>query len=149
MNMASDELGQMTERAAILGGPLGFSQKRVEKFPKPLDKSEIFRYSNPCLFKQTTYGGVAQLARAFGSYPKCHRFKSSRRYQMGNLPIRQVSTYGPLVKWLRHRPFTAVTRVRVSYGSPRKRTRLGRVLFSLQWPCIMGTPLTAPPPGCW
>ena len=25
---------------------------------------------------------------------------------------------GPLVKWLRHRPFTAVTRVRVSYGSP-------------------------------
>ena len=27
------------------------------------------------------YGGVAQLARAFGSYPKCHRFKSSRRYQ--------------------------------------------------------------------
>ena len=26
--------------------------------------------------------------------------------------------YGPLVKWLRHRPFTAVTRVRVSYGSP-------------------------------
>ena len=27
------------------------------------------------------YGGVAQLARAFGSYPKCHRFESSRRYQ--------------------------------------------------------------------
>ena len=26
-------------------------------------------------------GGVAQLARAFGSYPKCHRFESSRRYQ--------------------------------------------------------------------
>lgn len=25
---------------------------------------------------------------------------------------------GPLVKWLRHRPFTAVTRVRVPYGSP-------------------------------
>ena len=27
------------------------------------------------------YGGVAQLARACGSYPQCHRFKSSRRYQ--------------------------------------------------------------------
>ena len=26
--------------------------------------------------------------------------------------------YGPLVKWLRHRPFTAVTWVRVPYGSP-------------------------------
>ena len=24
---------------------------------------------------------------------------------------------GPLVKWLRHRPFTAVTRVRIPYGS--------------------------------
>ena len=35
-----------------------------------------------------------------------------------NLPLRQVYLYGPLVKWLRHRPFTAVTRVRVSYGSP-------------------------------
>src|SRR5690606_40369055 len=25
---------------------------------------------------------------------------------------------GPLVKWLRHRPFTAVTGVRIPYGSP-------------------------------
>ena len=29
-------------------------------------------------------------------------------------------TYGPLVKWLRHGPFTAVTWVRVPYGSPQK-----------------------------
>jgi hypothetical protein len=28
-----------------------------------------------------------------------------------------ISYYGPLVKWLRHRPFTAVTRVRIPYGS--------------------------------
>ena len=27
------------------------------------------------------HGGVAQLARAFGSYPKCHWFKSNYRYQ--------------------------------------------------------------------
>ena len=27
------------------------------------------------------YGGVAQLARAFGSYPECHVFESHRRYQ--------------------------------------------------------------------
>ena len=26
------------------------------------------------------HGGVAQLARAFGSYPECHPFKSDRRY---------------------------------------------------------------------
>ena len=29
------------------------------------------------------HGGVAQLARARGSYPRCHRFKSSRRYHCG------------------------------------------------------------------
>ncbi len=58
------------------------------------------------------------MARAFGSYPKCHRFKSSRRYQNCKPAVWQVYIYGPLVKRLRHRPFTAVTRVRVSYGSP-------------------------------
>ena len=26
------------------------------------------------------FGGVAQLARAFGSYPECHVFESHRRY---------------------------------------------------------------------
>ena len=34
------------------------------------------------------YGGIAQLARAFGSYPKCHWFKSSCRYQIKNGFIR-------------------------------------------------------------
>ena len=48
------------------------------------------------------------MARAFGSYPKSHRFKSCCRHQ-----------YGPLVKGLRHRPFTAKTRVRFPCGSPR------------------------------
>ena len=30
--------------------------------------------------------------------------------------------FGPMVKWLRHRPFTAVTRVRTSVGSPNNRS---------------------------
>ena len=30
--------------------------------------------------KLSKYGGVAQLARAFGLYPECHRFDSCRRY---------------------------------------------------------------------
>ena len=30
----------------------------------------------------TKYGGIAQLARAFGSYPKRRRFKSYSRYQL-------------------------------------------------------------------
>ena len=33
-------------------------------------------------------------------------------------------SYGPLVKWLRHGPFTAVTWVRIPYGSPSHRTPL-------------------------
>ncbi len=52
-------------------------------------------------------GGIAQLARACGSYPQCRWFESDYRYQ-----------YGPMVKRLRHRPFTAVTRVRFPFGSP-------------------------------
>ena len=53
------------------------------------------------------HGGIAQLARALGSYPGCHWFESDCRYQNG-----------PLVKRLRHRPFTAESWVRFPYGSP-------------------------------
>ena len=82
------------------------------------------------------------MARACGSYPQCPRFKSRCRYQnpkdgaavfwdfpfSGSTPLGQP---GPLVKWLRHRPFTAVTRVRVSYGSPIwRRSSAGRALAS-------------------
>ena len=57
------------------------------------------------------FGGIAQLARAIGSYPIGRGFKSNFRYQ-----------HGPLVKRLRHRPFTAVTWVRFPYGAPKKIT---------------------------
>ena len=59
------------------------------------------------------------MARACGSYPQCPRFKSRCRYQIHEAP-RGASWIlnGPLVKWLRHGPFTAVTWVRVPYGSP-------------------------------
>ncbi len=59
--------------------------------------------------RQRVHGGIAQLARAIGSYPIGRGFKSNFRYQ-----------FGPLVKRLRHRPFTAVTWVRFPYGSPKK-----------------------------
>ena len=51
------------------------------------------------------------MARAIGSYPIGHGFKSNSRY------------HGPLVKRSRHRPFTAVTGVRFSHGSPKKESR--------------------------
>ena len=59
-------------------------------------------------------GGIAQLARATGSYPVGRGFKSNFRYHK-----EFISAAGPMVKRLRHRPFTAVTGVRFSLGSPR------------------------------
>ena len=53
-------------------------------------------------------GSIAQLARACGSYPQCRWFESNCRYHKA-------------ARWssgLRHRPFTAVTRVRFPFGSP-------------------------------
>ena len=37
----------------------------------------------------SSIGGVAQLARAFGSYPECHWFKSSRRHHVILTPLPQ------------------------------------------------------------
>ena len=73
-------------------------------------------------FSVVVCGGIAQLARAFGSYPKCHRFESSYRYHSLE-PHREVrlDLSGLFVKWLRHRPFTAGSRVRIPYRSPKRR----------------------------
>ncbi len=49
------------------------------------------------------FGGVAQLARAFGSYPKCHRFESSRRYQVGRL--RRPTAIRPVGQVVKTPPF--------------------------------------------
>ena len=40
---------------------------------------------------------------------------------------------GPLVKWLRHRPFTAVTRVRIPYGSPLLISYYNYSLLMVPW----------------
>ena len=70
------------------------------------------------------YGGVAQLVRAFGSYPKGRKFEFFRRYHH-NSP-------GPMVKRLRHRPFTAVSGVRFPLGSPSKTN--GKAVFFIGVP---------------
>ena len=68
----------------------------------------------------TFFGCIAQLARACGSYPQCQWFESTYSHHcLFRLPWGAgKDVYGPMVKRLRHRPFTAVTRVRVPYGSP-------------------------------
>ena len=43
-----------------------------------------------------------------------------------------VAPYGPMVKRLRHRPFTAVTRVRVPVGSPFKERGIPDSFFYIQ-----------------
>ena len=48
--------------------------------------------------------GVTALVCRFGNY----------------LTKNKLQISGPMVKWLRHSPFTAVSRVRVSVGSPRQ-----------------------------
>ena len=93
-----------------------------------------------------TGGGIAQLARVLGSYPIGSWFESCCRYHswpvgqevktppfhggiMGSIPVRVTNNtsclhvffcdfFGPLVKRLRHRPFTAESWVRFPYGSP-------------------------------
>ena len=81
------------------------------------------------------------MARALGSYPSCHRFESSRRYHPEEaamaassgtaLDTARFGRHGPVVKRLRHRPFTAVTRVRFPSGSPIWRlSSAGRALAS-------------------
>ena len=71
------------------------------------------------LFETSRHGGIAQLARACGSYPQCPRFKSRCRYQNNNgHSSDSIWRNGPVVKRLRLRPFTAATRVRVPSGSP-------------------------------
>ena len=82
-------------------------------------------------------GGIAQLARVLGSYPIGRRFESHCRYQFSNTPtylrcyIKGLTPliYGPVVKRLRHRPFTAVTRVRFSSGSPQSTCRNTSAFF--------------------
>ena len=74
-------------------------------------------------------GGIAQLARATGSYPVGHGFKSNSRYHSYPPNSADNCYNGPLVKRLRHRPFTAVTGVRFSHGSPKTKKEHIVLLF--------------------
>ena len=49
--------------------------------------------------------------------------KPGEMYHVSPGPLKGL--YGPLVKWLRHGPFTAVTWVRVPYGSPLRQSVRG------------------------
>ena len=63
-------------------------------FKKGIDKSTSPWYNNQALAKRSSKrcGGVAQLARATGSYPVGHGFKSNLRYQW---PVGQAAKTPP------------------------------------------------------
>ena len=46
------------------------------------------KVTSSILVISSNYGGVAQLARAVGSYPACPRFKSVRRYHYQHSPVK-------------------------------------------------------------
>ena len=82
-------------------------------FKNYVDKVLFLYYIIVVRHKCVLYGGIAQLARAIGSYPAGHKFKSYCRYHK----------YGPIVKRLRHHPFTVKSAVRIRLGSPLKNLR--------------------------
>ena len=63
--------------------PLRLSSKKAKLFQKNCLTNYLPSVILVCARCGCRYGGVAQLARAFGSYPECHWFESSRRYQFG------------------------------------------------------------------
>ena len=62
------------------------------------------------------------------------------RSVVGSSPTSGAS--GPFVKWLRHRPFTAGSRVRISHGSPWAISSAGRA-SALQAECRQFEPVIA------
>ena len=67
---------------------------------KTVDRRESILYNHSC----SVNGAVAQLARAFGSYPKCHRFESSQRYHGAQRKLRPASL-GPVGQVVKTPPF--------------------------------------------
>ena len=78
-------------------------------FNESIDKYTKEEYTNTVVIIE--YRGVEQLAARRAHNPKV----------VGSSPTSATKIkYGPLVKRLRHHPFTVVTGVRFSYGSPIK-----------------------------
>ena len=79
-----------------LSRPLSFIYKKLKKieinFKKAIDKPLVMWYNSRAFGKSLTYGGIAQLARATGSYPVGHGFKSNSRYQR---PVGQAAKTPP------------------------------------------------------
>ena len=91
-------------------------------------RSPLPQWSNP-------QGSLAQLVRAPALQAGGHRFESCSFHQLIQIHITALWSSG-----LRHRPFTAVTRVRTSVGSPKKRHSNECLFFFLPMLRIFNAP---------
>ena len=76
----------------------------------------LVRIRSPLPLWSNPLGSLAQLVRAPALQAGGHRFESCSFHQLIQIEYTALWSSG-----LRHRPFTAVTRVRTSVGSPKKR----------------------------
>ena len=80
-----DVMAEKRSKNGFVYGALCLKQrnltKSLKKIQKCVDKLSNFYYNESCFHKQC--GGIAQLARACGSYPQCRWFKSIYRYHSG------------------------------------------------------------------
>ena len=89
----------MVEHAAVNRGVVGSSPTRGANF-------KTGRLSSENLFCVS------------GAYSSAVEPPAHNRLVPGSIPGGPTKSYGPLVKRLRHRPFTAVSGVRFPHGSP-------------------------------
>ena len=68
-----------------------FALYDAKKVIKTVDKRKSLCYNSQAFEKECVFGGIAQLARAFGSYPEGRGFKSNFRYQ----PLAIVGGFRP------------------------------------------------------
>ena len=130
--MQSCSIAKRAEMSKSFGAK---NKKTCKKSKKGVDNSHSFCYNIRATSGERKAvpqrnGGIAQLARAFGSYPTGRWFKSDFRYHKLFRCLFVGTLSGPLVKRLRHGPFTAVTWVRFPYGSPKRRGNFRQKIVS-------------------
>ena len=110
---------EVSQRRGLAGGKEGklppCSRALQKNFQKPLTEAAQYDIiAKRCQDSGKGHGGVAQLARATGSYPVGHRFKSGLRYHIGQgsaVPYPSGTALvrgfppGPLVKRPKTPPF--------------------------------------------
>ena len=92
--------------------------KFLKNFEKSVDKTDNLSYNNLVVHDNT----ATKSNTKYSSIAQSVEHAAVNRAVVGSSPTRgarsmETRNFGPMVKRLRHRPFTAVTRVQISLGS--------------------------------